>query len=75
MPKCGSWAKTLRLKEEAEKDSGEDPLVNGHIMLRAGGLPWTRAFRAGIVHGEHKEKHARDLLIGRENFRIPGPDR
>jgi hypothetical protein len=23
-----------------------------HSMLRAGGFPWTRAFRAGIVHRE-----------------------
>ena len=34
---------------------------NGHIMLRAGGLPWTRAFRVGIVGCERKGEQARDL--------------
>jgi len=27
---------------------------NGNIMLRARGLPWTRAFQAGIVRCERK---------------------
>jgi len=32
-----------------------------HSMLRAGGFPWTRAFRAGKVRWERKGEQARDL--------------
>ena len=35
-----------------------------HIILRAGGLGWTRASQAGVVRCERKGEQARDLLRG-----------
>jgi hypothetical protein len=35
-----------------------------HRMLRTGGFPWARAFRAGTVRWERKWEQARDLLRG-----------